>query len=286
MDRNVLREALRLSEAHEPFVLATVADHQGSVPAKKGATLLMRADETLVGTVGGADLEEKVKFLARQALRNHESGLHRFELRSWAPGGLESLCGGTVEVSIQFVSPRPNVLLWGGGHVAEALARQFVLLDFDHSVADDREAFVSAERFPNARHRWKATPEELPGRIEQSGEHFSHVYLLGYSAKKDQAVAALLLPSFPGKVGLIASRTKRELTRRGLRARGLSEAVVGRLRSPIGLPIGAESPQEIAVSIAAEVIQDLHPSRGVEGGEPVKAEEVAKGRGEAGTGQA
>ena len=82
----MLREALRLSEAHVPYVLATVIDAQGSVPGKKGVSLLVRADGSILGTVGGAGLEEKVRFLARQALRRREGGLHRFDLRAWKPG--------------------------------------------------------------------------------------------------------------------------------------------------------------------------------------------------------
>lgn len=285
MQRTILQEALRLTDAHRPYVLATVVDHQGSVPGKRGATLLVREDGTTVGTVGGAGLEEKVKFLARQAFRRGESGLHRFDLRAWQPGGLESLCGGSVEVSVQYVAAKPYVLLWGGGHVALALARQFALLDFDYAVADDRPEYVAATRFPGARVRWTVAPEELATTWKESGENFSHLYLLGYSAKKDQEVAFRLLPVFPGRIGLIASRSKRELTRKELLARGLSEPLVAKLRSPVGVPMGAQTPEEIAVSIAGEIIQDLHPPRELEVAEARTGEE-AKSRGEAGTGQA
>lgn len=285
MQRKVLQEALRLTDAHRAYVLATVVDHQGSVPAKKGSTMLVHDDGTTEGTVGGAGLEEQVKFLAAQAFRRGESGLHRFDLRAWQPGGLESLCGGSVDVSIQYVAARPNILLWGGGHVALALSKQFALLDFDYSVADDRAEYVAPERFPRARQRWVVSPAELRERMVQSAENFSHVYLLGYSAKKDGDVAFHLLPGFPGRVGLIASRAKRERTHRELSARGLSPEVIAKLRSPVGLPMGAQTPEEIAVSIAGEIIQDLHPSRELEPA-GARAAEEARSRGEAGTGQA
>ncbi|MDE1838043.1 MAG: XdhC family protein [Euryarchaeota archaeon] len=275
MDRRVLKEALALSDAHFPYVLATIVDAHGSVPAKKGAAMLVREDGRIVGTIGGAGLEEKVRFLARQALRHHEGGLHRFDLKAWKPGGLQSLCGGSVDVAVEYVAPKPNVLLWGGGHVALALSRQLALLDYDHSVADDRGEYVSAERFPNARHRWVVAPQELPSTLEKSGERFSHAYLLGYDAKKDEEVAFRLLPTFSGAVGLIASRSKREITLRSLKARGLDPETLSRLRSPIGVPMGAETPEEIAVSIAGEIIQDLRSS--------VRKEEVAARAEEAAT---
>lgn len=285
MDRKVLKEALALTEAHQPFVLATVVDYHGSVPGKRGVTMLVREDGSIVGTVGGAGLEEKVRFLARQALRHRAGGLHRFDLTAWKPGGLDSRCGGSVDVALEYVPARPNLLLWGGGHVALALSRQLSLLDYDYSIADDRPDFTTAERFPGARHRWTVAPGGLPEALAGSGERFSHAYLLGYDAKKDEEVAFRLLSSFEGHVGLIASRTKREITLRGLRARGLSEGQLSRLRSPVGVPLGAETPEEIAVSIMAEVIQDVHADRPAEGVDE-RAEEGAPAHAAKGTGPA
>lgn len=260
MDRRILAEALRLSDRHRPYVLVHVVETQGSVPGKKGASLLYREDGTTLGTVGGAQLEERAKLLARGALDRHAGGLHHFELRAWEAGALPSLCGGSVDLAVTYVSPRPNLLLWGGGHVAQALARQVRLLDYDFSVADDRPEYLGPELFPQARHRILSSPQELPSRIAASEERFSHVYLLGYDAAKDQEVAFGLLPQFPGRVGLVASRTKAELTRRALRERGLSEEVLARLRTPIGLPLGGVTPEEIALSVAAEIVQELHAS--------------------------
>ncbi|MCI4369664.1 MAG: XdhC family protein, partial [Thermoplasmata archaeon] len=123
MDRPTTREALRLMELHEPFVRACVVEAVGSVPGKLGATMIVRRDGSTMGTVGGAALEERVKELARSALGSREGGLYRFDLRKWASGGLPSLCGGSVAISLEFVPARPNVLLWGGGHVAQALGQ-------------------------------------------------------------------------------------------------------------------------------------------------------------------
>lgn len=258
-DRRILKEALRLTDAHEAFVLASVVASEGSVPGKVGASLIARIDGTFVGTVGGAGLEERVKALSSEALLRRQGGLHHFDLMGWKPGGLESRCGGSVDVAIQYISPTPNILIWGGGHVAEALARQLEILSYDHVIADDRVAFVGPDKFPAAHGRWIVPPDGLAAKVASSKERFTHAYLLGYDAKKDEEAAAALLRQGLPTVGLIASRTKRELTLRGLRARGLSEEELTRLRSPVGIPIGAESPAEIAVSIIAEIVADLHP---------------------------
>ena len=271
MDRRILVEALRLSDQHLPYVLVHVVEAQGSVPGKKGASLIYREDGTTMGTVGGAQLEERAKLLAREALGRHAGGLHHFELRAWRAGGLSSLCGGSVDLAVTYVDPRPNLLLWGGGHVAQALARQVRLLDFDFSVADDRPEYLGPQVFPGARHRILCSPQDLPSRIAASGERFSHVYLLGYDAAKDQEVAFGLLPNFPGAVGLVASRTKAELTRRALKKRGLSEELLARLRTPIGLPLGGVTPEEIALSVAAEIVQERHAHDGKTGATPQAA---------------
>ena len=248
------REALRLMENHEPFVRATVVRAVGSVPGKLGASMLLRSDGSTVGTVGGAALEERVRSLAKEAFDKRESGLHHFDLRSWQPGGLPSLCGGEVDISVEFVAPRPRVLLWGGGHVAEALAKLLPGVEYDYVVADDRAEWVAADRFPDAERRVVVSPGALFDEFEPSS--FTHLYVLGYDANKDLDVLERALRSFPGTIGLIASASKRSRMFSELGRRGVGEETIARVRSPVGLPIGAESPAEIAVSIAAEIVRD------------------------------
>jgi xanthine dehydrogenase accessory factor len=250
------REAVRLLERHEPFARATVVKTVGSVPGKLGASLLVRSDGSFLGTVGGAALEERVKALAIEALRRRRGGLHHFDLQAWKPGGLPSLCGGSVEIAVEYVPARPNLLLWGGGHVAAALARLLPGLEYDYSVADDRPEWIGADRFPAAQRRVVVEPRRLWDALDPST--FTHLYLLGYDARKDLEVLEVSLGRFRGFVGLIASAPKREHMIATLRQRGVPETEIARIRSPIGLPFGAESPAEIAVSVVAEIIQEQH----------------------------
>lgn len=258
MDRGVLREAARLSGLHQPYVLALIVKTEGSTPRKNGGSMLLRPDGSFSGTVGGARLEEEVKGCMQTALKDRKGGLHHFELRGWKPGGLPSRCGGSVEVAVEFVEEGPNVLIWGAGHTGLALARALALLSYDHSIADDRAEYLTRERFPQARNLWKLSPAQLSEKVVGGEERFSHVYLLGYDAKKDEDLLGALLPDYPGHIGLIASKVKRQVTFRALEKRGLSRERLRRVRSPVGLPIGAESPEEIAVSIAAEIVRDLN----------------------------
>jgi len=257
VDRRTAREALRLLEHHRPFVKATVVRATGSVPGKLGATMIVRADGTTLGTVGGASLEEEVKRLAGVAIDRRAGDLHHFELAAWRPGGLASLCGGSVDIALEYVAARPNLLLWGGGHVAEAVARLLPSLEFDHSVADDRADYVARDRFPDADRREVVAPGHLFETFDPA--EFTHLYVLGYDALRDLEVVAEAIDRFPNPIGLIASAPKREHLYARLRERGVAREALARIRSPVGVEIGAETPAEIAVSIVAEVVRDVHP---------------------------
>jgi xanthine dehydrogenase accessory factor len=257
MDRRQTREALRLMERHESFVRATVVKTVGSVPGKLGSSMLVRQDGSILGTIGGAALEETVKRQATEAFDRRAGELLHFDLQAWKPGGLPSLCGGTVDIAIEFVPARPNLLLWGGGHVAKALADILPTLEYDFSVADDRPEWVSTERFPQADQLIVARPEELFDRVDP--EVYTHLFLLGYDALKDLEVLFHALRRFPNAIGLIASAPKREHMFAQLRDRGVSAASLARVESPIGLSIGAESPAEIAVAVVGRLIESRHP---------------------------
>jgi xanthine dehydrogenase accessory factor len=258
MDRKLTREALRLMELHQPFARATVVKTTGSVPGKLGASMIVRADGSCVGTIGGAALEEEVKLLAARALERRRGDLHHFDLAAWKTGGLPSLCGGSVDIAVEYVPARPHLLLWGGGHVARAIAEVLPTLEYDFSVADDRPEWVGVDRFPQAERREVVPPERIWDVFDPAS--FTHLYLLGYDALKDLDVLRVSLDRFPNAIGLIASASKREHLFAQLRADGRSRESIARVRSPIGLDIGAESPAEIAVSVVAEIVASLHPS--------------------------
>jgi xanthine dehydrogenase accessory factor len=259
MDRKLTREALRMMEEHRAFVRATVVKTTGSVPGKLGASMLVREDGSFVGTVGGAALEERIKSLAGEAFARRTGDLHHFDLQAWKDGGLPSLCGGSVEIAVEYVAARPNLLLWGGGHVAQALATILPTLEYDYSIADDRPEWITTDRFPDAERREVVAPDRLWTVFEPAT--FTHLYLLGYDAQKDLTVLRSAIERFPNGIGLIASASKREHMFAALRASGVPREAIDRVRSPIGLPIGAETPAEIAVSIVGEIVASLHPTR-------------------------
>lgn len=258
MQPSLLREAADLAERGVACALAVVVRTAGSVPGKVGATMLVTVDGTSRGTVGGAGLEERVKRLCREAVQRGTGGVHSFDLANWKPGGLDSVCGGTVEVAIHVLRPVPHLLLVGGGHCAQALARVADLLGWGYSVVDSRAAFASADLFPNARAVANETPADYVRRTEDLSR-FSHVYVLGHSHAEDgEALLALLSREYAGVIGVIGSRSKLRAFQERARERGIPESAFGRVRCPIGAIPGAETPAEIAVAVAGEIIQDIH----------------------------
>lgn len=263
MNPGILEAILDLERRGVRFAVATVVETVGSVPGKLGARMIVTADGRELGTVGGAGLEEKVKALARAALAGGpgrrgsgaRGGLHRFELARQKPDGLDSICGGSVSIFIEIMNPRPHLLIFGGGHVGLALARLCDVLEYRYTVIDDRPEYSSRERFPNAAETMTGHAADFFRGRDLSP--YSHLYVLGYSHHEDEDTLVAALEHYSGRIGLIGSKLKLTDLRARLAARGIEETTFGaRVSCPIGLPIGAETPTEIAVAILAEVIRD------------------------------
>jgi xanthine dehydrogenase accessory factor len=261
VSRKVMRRAAELLDAGESFALCTVVSTRGSVPGKVGAKMIVRADGSQFGTVGGAGLEEKVKDLGRRCIHERHAQTARYELAFNRPGALDSLCGGAVEILVEYMGAVPHVLICGGGHVGLEVARLCDQLEYIYSVLDDRAEFASRERFPNARELHVGRPEQWFPERELGG--FSHVILLGYSYKIDTEALYQAVTRHRGYVGLICSRLKRREMFAKLRERGVPDTELERIEAPLGVAIGAETPAEIAVSILGSIIQHHKRASGV-----------------------
>lgn len=249
---------LSLADRRRAFAVCTVVHADGSVPGKVGAAMLVTPDGRATGTVGGAGLEEKVKKLALEALTTGKGDLHHFDLAKWKPGGLNSVCGGSVDISILVHRPLPHLLLYGGGHCGKALADIAATLDWDVTVVDARPEYADGDRFPQAVDSHGTDPAGWTRTADLSA--FTHAYLLGHSWEIDTAILAELAPRFAGRIGVIGSEAKRRSMFEEARKRGVAKGDLERVVCPIGVGIGAESPEEIAVAIAAEVISSLKQS--------------------------
>ena len=254
--------------------LAVVLRTSGSVPGKVGAKLaLCEGQDGFVGTVGGAGLEFKILKRCRELLETSKTPYGEtltYGLNKGAKGyevmPLDSLCGGQVTLSIEVLIPTPNILMMGGGHCAKAMSSTFDDLDWNYSISDSREDFCNSKLFPNAKNHYNATVDAFFDLVSASElKKYSDVLLLGHDWSEDEhRLLGLLnichsntfLPNgkqFP-RIGVIGSRSKWQAFSKKALNNGISQQLLDDVICPIGLNIGAHSPEEIAVAVAGQIL--------------------------------
>jgi len=237
----------------EGAVLATVVSTRGSAPRKEGAKMLVQADGRIVGTVGGGTLEHQVCREARKLMGGKAPQLAHFELTNEDASKEGMLCGGIVDVFLEPIKAPPVLLIFGGGHISFTVARIGRMVDFRVVVIDDRPEFANAERFPDADETIADDISSAVQRLNINGS--SYIVIVTREHKDDAQVLEWAAATRAAYVGMIGSRKKIQKIFSYLKTKGITQEQLDRVHSPIGLPIGAETPEEIAVSIMAEIIQ-------------------------------
>jgi xanthine dehydrogenase accessory factor len=257
----------------EAAALATIVSTQGSTPGKLPMKMLVRSDGTFVGSVGGGCLESEVWEHARTVMRTLRPMTVSFTLteQDYPDSGL--ICGGTVTIFIEPVT-LPVVHVFGAGHVGAATARLACSAGFRARVYDDREDMLAAERWPDG-------VEGVPGDFETTatqavGGELDFVIVVTRGHHDDERVLRCLASAGrrPRFLGMIGSRSKRKVLCERLAGEGVEREWLERIVSPVGLPIGARTAQEIAVSIVAQLIAEVRG--GGMGGEAERREARAR----------
>jgi len=229
------------------IAVVTVLSAGGSTPRSSGARMLVRSDGSIVGTIGGGQVEFIAIQHALQAIK--EQSHHRLSLHLTRDLGM--CCGGEVELYIEPIEPDIRVVIFGAGHVAHALVPMLHAMDADITVIDDRLEFADAGRFPDC------------SLVHEEGISFAQSYtsnmdtyflVVTHDHQRDQDIIEVLLSKPCAWLGLIGSRAKISKFFMRYRAAGIDEKLFSKVSGPVGLDIGAETPAEIAISIAAEVV--------------------------------
>lgn len=252
MSTSIWKVLADLEQANRAGALCTVVDSRGSTPRHEGSKMVVFPDGSFVGTVGGGEIESRT---LREALLALEDGKTRKLVYSMIDPerGDPGTCGGTMEIYVEPILPKPTVVVVGGAHVGKAVAHLAKWLDFRVVVCDDRAEFTSPEMNPDADLLLQIPMNELPGQIEINA--YTYIVLTTRGSNVDVAgLPGLLNQCKPGYLGVIGSKRRWATTRRGLLEAGISEEVLSKIHSPIGLELQAETPEEIAVSILAEIL--------------------------------
>ena len=250
--REVLEAALRAEESGDPAALVTVVSTRGSTPQKAGARMLVHGDGRIVGTIGGGCLEAEMTRRARLAIADRKAQLASYDLTPDEAGEDGLVCGGRMQVFIEPVEGTPVLCLFGAGHVAQPLSRMASACGFRVELADDRAKFANAERFPEADLIVVDDFPEAAAKMTLGPNTWAVVVTRGHQG--DAVALESVLQRDLRFVGLLGSRTKIVHIFAALLERGVSRERLGRVHAPLGLEIGAQTPEEIAVSILAEMI--------------------------------
>jgi xanthine dehydrogenase accessory factor len=236
----------------ETIALVTIVSTRGSTPQRVGAKMLVYADGRTLGTIGGGCYESDAFGKAREALRTRRSRLVAYELTDDFAEETGLICGGQMQVFIEPIEPPPQLVILGAGHVGLQLGRLAPALGFRVTVVDDRERFANRERFPEAAAVVVDSIPEWIGRTPLSSS--AYVVVLTRGHRQDYDAIRALAGRDLRYVGLIGSRAKvAKVVDRAL-TEGVSAEWLRTVRAPVGLDIGAVTPEEIAVSILAELI--------------------------------
>jgi xanthine dehydrogenase accessory factor len=231
-------------------VLATVVEVAGSTPQEPGAKLLLLADGQAVGTVGGGSIEHRILEEARAMLAPGAPArrLATYDLSR----DLGMCCGGQMTIFLERIEPAARLLLFGAGHLGRAICEAAALAGFEVTVVDEREAWTAPEQLPSAT---RILCEEPAAAVALLAPDAATACVVATHAHPvDQATVKALLATPAGFVGMIGSHRKREKFLMRLRAQLVPEEQLRRLRTPVGLDIGAVTPAEIAVSVVAELV--------------------------------
>ncbi len=252
MNEEVFRAVGETLERGEAAALVTIIRTQGSTPQRVGAKMLVFPDGRSIGTIGGGCYENDAFWKARRALETRQPLVAKYELADDLAEESGLICGGQMEVYIEPLESSPHLYLIGGGHVAYHLGQLAANVGFRLHVLDDREKFANADRFPDA---VEVAVDTIPTWLERAtipAQAYAVILTRGHRYDLD-ALRALAKRDLR-YLGLIGSRAKVARLYEALRDEGVSVDNIERVHAPVGLDIGAVSPQEIAVSILAELI--------------------------------
>jgi xanthine dehydrogenase accessory factor len=252
---DIYDELIRLRRLGQKCAIATIVQVRGSIPSFESAKLLVREDGSMAGTIGGGCVEAEVWNAAREVMETGKPRHMSFNLNQDAAYDSGLICGGQLDIFVEPVIPPPRAMIFGAGHISKSLAQVATLAGFACTVVDDRATFANRERFPGVDEIFSEEYEQVFPKLPVNGSAYLVIVTRGH--RDDMRVLEWALSTNARYIAMIGSRRKVINVLKELEAHCASfanEAGLDRLFAPMGLEIGAISPEEIAVAVVAEMI--------------------------------
>src|SRR5512133_1052932 len=247
---DLYEELVRLRRLGQKCALATIVQVRGSIPSYESAKLLVREDGSMTGTIGGGCVEAEVWNAAREVIETEKPKHLTFNLGQDAAYDNGLICGGQLDVFVEPVMPIPHAFIFGAGHISKSLSKVATLAGFATVVIDNRESFANRERFPEAEAVHAEEYEDVFPKLTINETSYLIIVTRGH--RDDMRVLKLAVATSARYIAMIGSKRKVLNVIRELEKDGVPRSAFERIHAPMGLAIGAITPEEIAVSVAAE----------------------------------
>ena len=249
--KNLFENIAELIKSGKPAAFAIVIKTEGSTPRKVGAKMVVLKDGKAFGTLGGGDLEKRVIEEAINAIKQGQPRIASFTL-DIEKGKLDMMCGGKLDIYIEPILPDEKLVIFGAGHITQSLAPLMRGAGFQVSVVEDSPDLLEKDKFPETEDLILTDMEQFARDLPS--DPGTYIVLLSRGFSRDKAILSQLIQKDFKYIGMIGSLRKINTMRGDLQKEGIPEESFSKLQAPIGLDIGAETPEEIAISIAAEII--------------------------------
>lgn len=232
--------------------LATIVQVNGSIPSYESAKLLVREDGSMIGTIGGGCVEAEVWNAAREVIATERPRNMNFSLGQDAAYDNGLICGGQLSVFVEPVVPQPRTFIFGAGHISKSLSKVANLAGFATIIVDNRETFANRDRFPEADEIYAEEYEEIFPKLNIRDT--SYIIIVTRGHRDDMRVLRWAVTTNARYIAMIGSKRKVIGVVKELEKEGISRDAFERIFAPMGFDIGAITPEEIAVSVVAEMI--------------------------------
>jgi xanthine dehydrogenase accessory factor len=251
---DLYEEIVKLRQEGRRGAVATIVNVRGSIPSFKTAKMLVRDDGSIMGTIGGGCVEAEVWQAAREVMESEKPRSLTFNLNQDPKYDTGLVCGGTLDIFVEPILPPELLYIFGAGHVSVNLYKVAKDAGFDVTVVDDRTSYANRERFPEAKEVIAEDFDQAMARLAPNESSYIVIVTRGH---RDDMRALRWAVQTPARyIGMIGSKRKTITIFRELTEEGLSPQLFERVHAPVGLDIGAVTPEEIAVAITAELIAE------------------------------